>query len=270
MTKATELQKLLSKTLSRREFVRRALVAGVSASALGQLLQSSAFAQNATTVQWWDQFEPLEPLHEMLWSRFSETHPDVNVEYTLYNPSDMGQALQLAFRGGQAPDVHSLAGLGLPVSQLVKEGWFSPLSGFNADTPFLREALLEGITRFDGEIYSFPIFSFRQHQSTLWYHKDLMEEAGFDPEVGPKSWEEVQEAARAMTNGNQFGILMPLQFTERMEAHLLDLAQVAGASSGVDWRTGAYNYGTEPYVQAADFLLSFQQDGSLHPALFFT
>ena len=266
MTKANKFHELLSENLSRRQFIRRAIAAGVSAGALSSLLQSQAFAQDTTTIQWWDQFAPLVPLHETLWNSFSESHPGVSVEYTEFNPSEMGQALQLAFRSGQAPDVHTLVGLGLPASQLIKEEWFSPLVGFDTNTPFLREALLEGITRFNGEVYSFPIFTFRQHQSTLWYHKDRMEEAGFDPEVGPRTWDEVREAASAMTSGNQYGLILPVQFTERLEAHLTDLAQMAGASGGIDWQTGNYVYGTEPFVQAMDFLFGFQEDGSLHPA----
>lgn len=252
---------LFTRDISRRQFVKQALAAGVSVTALGSLLKNPAFAQQLN-VQWWDQFGPLEELHKELW----QTVEGVSVEYTNLNPSDMGQALQLAFRSGQAPDVHTLVGLGLPTVQLVKEDWFSPLVNFSATTPFLQEALFEGITQFDGVTYSFPIFTFRQHETTLWFHKDRMEAAGFDPEVGPRTWDEMREAAKAMTSGNQYGLLLPLQFTGRMENHLMDLADTAGASEGIDWYTGDYTYGNAPYLNALNFLLGFQEDGTLHPA----
>lgn len=259
---------LFDKPISRRSLLKKAALAGTAAALYGPL-QTWSRAQEETVLQWWDQFGPLEPLHETLWQAFAKRHPGASVEYTQLNPSEMGQVLQLAFRSGQAPDIHALAGLEVPPSQLVAQDWFSPLSGFNADTPQLESALFEGATVFDGQIYSFPIFSSRQHETTLWFHKELMEAAGFDPEVGPQTWEEVRQAAQAITeagNGRTYGLLLPIQLAARVGAHVTDLAETAGSSGAFDWRTGAYTDASEPVIQALEFLLSFQQDGSLHPA----
>jgi multiple sugar transport system substrate-binding protein len=238
----------------------------------GGAQQPGQEAQSEAVITWWDQFLPLVPLHATIWNGYQADHPHVRVEYTQYNPNDMGQALQLAFSSGQAPDVHSLAGLGLPVSALHAEGWFSPLSP-HVDAEWLNSfpdsTFLEGITQFDGEVYSFPIFSFRQHTTLNWFHKNLMENAGFDPETGPRTWDEVRQAAQAMTNsgnGEVYGILLPIQFTARMAAHIVDLAQTAGAPGEIDWSTGEYAYHTEPFIQTFEYLLSFQQDGTLFPA----
>lgn len=113
--------------LSRRDFIRRLLALGLSASAVGSVLSQTARAQGGATIQWWDIFLPLEPLHQEIWSAYTEEHPDVRVQYTLQNDPGMGEALQLAFRSGQAPDVHSLSGLSVPASALHREGWFAPL-----------------------------------------------------------------------------------------------------------------------------------------------
>jgi multiple sugar transport system substrate-binding protein len=51
-----------------------------------------------------------------------------------------------------------------------------------------------------------------------------------------------------------------------MADHLTDLAQAAGSPGPVDWRTGKYAYDSDGYVKAIEWLLSFQKDGSLHPA----
>ena len=249
--------------LTRRGFLGAAIAAGAVGAAGG-----SAFAQAAKTIEWWDQFAPLVPLHQKIWEEFSAKNPGVKIAYTQMNPADMMQALQLAFRSKRAPDIHSILTSDLSVTnQLSKAGWFSPLdASFNADTPFLEEALLEGMTVFNGKAYSFPIFSFRQHETSLWWTKPFMEQAGIDPAAGPKTWDEMRKAAQAMTKGRTYGLILPLQFTNRMANHVLDLAQVAGAPGRFDWRTGAYPFGSEPFVQAVEFLLSFQRDGSLHPA----
>jgi multiple sugar transport system substrate-binding protein len=51
-----------------------------------------------------------------------------------------------------------------------------------------------------------------------------------------------------------------------MQAHLNDLSQMAGAAGPIDWKTGKYDYANEHYVETLKTLLSFQKDGTLHPA----
>src|SRR5215218_568731 len=128
---------------TRRAFLGGALTAGILGAG-GPV--GGALAQAQKTIDWWDQFAPLVPLHQKLWEEFSAQNPGVKVAYTQMNPADMMQALQLAFRSKRAPDIHSIISSDLSVvNQLVKAGWFAPLaSGFKADTPFLKEALLEG------------------------------------------------------------------------------------------------------------------------------
>jgi multiple sugar transport system substrate-binding protein len=93
-------------------------------------------------LHWWDQFNPMQDLHRATFERFTaEGGPEV--EHTVTNPNEQGQALQLAFGSQQLPDVFTLAGVGVAPSVLYAQGWFSPLS--NADAiraalPALREA----------------------------------------------------------------------------------------------------------------------------------
>jgi hypothetical protein len=108
-----------SGSLSRRQFLKQVAAMGLSVSAFG-LLEGRSFAQETAVLQWWDHFNPLEALHRRIWDAFQQANPGVRVDYTVLNPAEMGQALQLAFRSGQAPDVHSLAGLDVPASQLVR------------------------------------------------------------------------------------------------------------------------------------------------------
>ena len=48
--------------LTRRGFLGAAIAAGAVSAAGG-----SAFAQAAKTIEWWDQFAPLVPLHQKIW-----------------------------------------------------------------------------------------------------------------------------------------------------------------------------------------------------------
>lgn len=240
---------------------RRSLLKGAAALGAASALPLPAFAQDVTTIKWWDVFQPLAPLHEKLWAEYAASHP-AKVEYTGMNPSDMMQALQLANRSNQMPDVFHVPGGGADqVNLLQSEGWFAPLAeSFAFDKPFQKEVLAEGFTTFGGKLYTFPIFSFRQSTTSLWYFKDGIA----DP--GPATWEDAREAAKAATKDGKYGLILPLQFVDRMRAHLVDLAQAAGAPGEIDWKTSEYAYASQPFIDALNFLLGFQQDGSLHPA----
>ncbi|HEY4203181.1 MAG TPA: substrate-binding domain-containing protein [Devosiaceae bacterium] len=246
---------------------RRSLLKGMAAlGAVSALPAVPAWAQETVTLKWWDIFQPLIPLHQKIWDAYAASHP-AKIEYTGMNPSDMMQALQLAFRSNQLPDVFNVPnGTIATINSLQGSGWFAPLAdSFKFDAPFQKEVLAEGFTTFGGKTYSFPIFSFRQTSTSLWYFNDGLKAAGFDPETGPQKWDDARKAALAGTKDGKYGLILPLQFADRMSAHLTDLAQAAGAAGSVDWKTGEYAYASQPFLDALTFLMSFQKDGSLHP-----
>jgi len=253
--------------LASHSISRRSLLQGAAALGAAAAFPLPAFAQEAGTVTWWDIFQALIPLHEKMWAEYAATHPG-KVAYTGMNPADMMQALQLANRSNQMPDVFNVPGGGADqVNLLQAAGWFAPLAdSFSFDKPFQREVLAEGFTTFGGKLYSFPIFSFRQTATSLWYFKDGYAAAGGDAAAGPQTWEEARRVAKAATKDGKYGMLLPLQFADRMTQHLVELAQAARASGAIDWKTGEYAYASQPFLDALNFLLGFQQDGSLHPA----
>ena len=224
-------------------------------------------------LQWWDQFNPLADLHRETFAQFNEAGGP-SVEYTVYNPNEQGQALQLAFGSDQLPDVFTLAGVGVPPPVLLAQGWFSPLTtGEAIQTALPAGSVAEGLHIFDGELYSFPIFSFRQYETLNWYNRSIVEQAGLDPDAPPRSWDGMRSAARAVQDTGVSGLILPLQFPERMAAFVLELAQTAGfpgsresGTDGIDLNTGEYRFHDDAFVDAIEFLMSFQQDGLLFPA----
>ena len=258
-------------SLNRRTFTQ---LAGASALAavVGTGISTNALAADDIKLRWWDHYAPLEPLLQAQFDAYKTEHPTVTVEHELYNLPDLGQALQLAFNSKQAPDVHAIASLQIPTSRLVEDGWFTPIQEYVSEeflARFPKGALLEGLHIFDGKLYSFPMFSSRSSSSLLWFNKSLVEKAGLDPEAGPKTWDEFRAAAKAITDqgsGRSFGWIQAIQLAERLGVQVTELAETAGAAGPVDWKTGEYAYHTEPFIQAMEFLLSLQTDGSLFPA----
>lgn len=245
---------------------RRDLLATSAAlAALAAVPGGRALAQEVTTVTWWDIYQPLIPLHKKMWEDYARTHP-AKVAYTGMNPSDMMQALQLAVRSNQAPDVFNVpTGGAATLASLHAAKWFAPLDpSFVFDKPFQKETLAEGFTRFDGKQYSFPLFSFRWHSTSVWFDTETVGAGAIDDSSA--TWEKLRAAAAAATKNGKYGLLLPLQFAGRMADHLSDLAMAAGAPGPINWKTGEYAYSSPEFVAALEFLLSFQKDRSLHPA----
>lgn len=224
-------------------------------------------------LSWWDQFAPLESLQRKTFEAFTAAgHP--TVDYTVYNPADQGKALQLAFGSKQLPDAFSLAGVSVPPSVLLGQGWFSPLSTADKITAALpKGTLVDGIHIFDGKLYSFPLFSPRQYDALVWGNKSVLEKAGLDTETLPASWPDLRAAAKKLTAAGTPGLMMPLKFADRMQAFVLQLALAAGfpgvvggSADGIDITTGEYNFHHEAFIQTLEFLLSFQQDRTLFTA----
>lgn len=224
-------------------------------------------------LKWWDQFQPLADLEKKTFAAFhSQGGPEV--DYTVYNPNDQGKALQLAFGSKQLPDVFTLAGLSVPPALLMEQGWFSPFSNTDEMTAALpKGSVVEGMHLFDGKLYSFPQFSPRQYETIPWFNTEIIKKAGLDPANPPKSWDDFRAAARKVKASGSAGLLLPLKFADRMQAFLLELAQLAGfngsresGTNGIDLNTGEYRFHDDAFVQALDFLLSFKKDGTLFPA----
>lgn len=222
-------------------------------------------------LQWWDQFAPLEALHQEVFAAYAEASGG-SVEHTVTNPQEQGQSLQLAFQSDQMPDVFTLAGVGVPAAQLQSQGWFSALAWSEETRAMLPEgAVIEGTHIFDGELYSFPIFTFRQYETVTWYNRQLLEQADVDPENPPGTWDEFRAATRAVreAGGDEvYGWILPIGFPGRLEAEVHELVQGAGfrGAAGLNFETGEYGFASDPYVDVIEFLLALQADGVLHPA----
>lgn len=268
--------------LNRRRFLTGAGLVG-AAAVLGACDSSSSPPEgdggnptggsSGPAMEWWDQFNPLQDLHRSVFKEFTaDGHPEV--KYTVYNPNEQGEALQLAKQSDQLPDVFTLAGVGVPPSVLASTGWFAPLASPDAIQSALPEgSIVPGLHIFDDKLYSFPIFTFRQYETLVWFNRGQVEKADLDPDDPPTSWDDFRKAAQAVQKSGTSGVLLPLAFPERMQTFVFELAQTAGfagsrtgATDGVDLTTGEYRFHDDAFVDAIDFLMSFKKDGSLFPA----
>jgi multiple sugar transport system substrate-binding protein len=257
--------------VNRRTFTQLSGLSLASAVAAGRGRPVAAQDKDIT-LQWWDHYAPLEAILQENFDAYTAEHPNVTVERTLYNLPELGQSLQLAFNSDQAPDVHAIASLNVPTPALVQEGWFTPIGDHVSDefmARFPEGAILEGLHSFDGQLYSFPMFSFRSSSSALWFNKQLVEEAEIDPEVGPQTWDEFRQACATITEnggGRAYGWIQAIMLADRLGTQVSELSQLAGGPGTLDWTTGEYSYHSQEILDTIEFLYSIHQDGNMFPA----
>lgn len=127
--------------------------------------------------------------------QFEEEHPDIDIIGVEYEWEGPTFAVQLA--GGSLPDVFTVPftdsktllenGQLMDVTDEVEELGY-------ADT--FNPIILDAVKDSDGRIYGFP----RQaYAMGLHYNRTLFEQAGLDPDSPPTSWDEVREAAKAIS-----------------------------------------------------------------------
>lgn len=148
-------------------------------------------------------------LIEKICSDFNQEHPDIKVQpvYT-GNYDDTVTKIQTAIQGGTPPDVFvSLAtqrftmastGMARPLDDLIAED--------GAEGKAYIDDFLEGFMEdsyVDGKIYSIP---FQRSTEILYYNKDAFREVGLDPETPPKTWEDLVEYGKKLTNDNRYGV----------------------------------------------------------------
>ena len=167
------------------------------------LTMSVAFASNAfavTELQWWHGMAGSNnEVVEQLSKEFNESQSEFKIVpvYKGTYPETLNAGIA-AFRAKQSPAILQVfdAGSGvmmgaegavLPVAEVLEKGGFK----------FDKAKYLSGITAYyskpDGTMLSFP---YNSSSPILYYNKDAFKKAGLDPEVAPKTWPDVFEAAR--------------------------------------------------------------------------
>ncbi|MBE0695037.1 MAG: sn-glycerol-3-phosphate ABC transporter substrate-binding protein UgpB [Aquamicrobium sp.] len=173
------------------------LAAGIAAIAL------PAFAQEKVQIQWWHAMGgELGAKLEEIATAFNATQNEYTVVpvYKGSYPETLTAAIA-AFRAGEQPAIVQVFEVGTgtmmaakgavyPVYKLMADqgeafdpaGFLGPVVGYYSDT--------------EGNILSMP---FNSSTPIMYYNKNAFEKAGLDPEVAPRTWAEVEEFSKKIT-----------------------------------------------------------------------
>jgi multiple sugar transport system substrate-binding protein len=159
---------------------------------------------------------------------------------------------------------------GILAPQAVREGWIAPLDEVIPDfenwkASYPENTFLPGINVFDGKTYVLPMYASRLHRKLLYYNTQLLQDAGFDPAAAPLSWDDFRNAAKAVTDAGNYGLVN----AQGPGANFVEtLAELSGAHGGeFNWQTGEFNFLSDQYLGAIELMLAMNDDGSFMPGM---
>lgn len=189
---------------------------------------------------------------------YNATHPDVTVEPIF--AGDYVQTMQRTLtssKAGNPPDVALLTQA--DVWTAVDEGIIEPLQPFiDGEGEGFLDRYFEGFlydAKVAGEYYAIP---FQKSTPIFYYNKDMLREAGLDPDHAPENWDELKAMAEALAiPGERYGVEIPID-QWLMSIYIL---QNGGEINNLE---GNQTYLDSPEaISAMEFILSLVKSGAM-------
>jgi sn-glycerol 3-phosphate transport system substrate-binding protein len=182
---------------------------------------------------------------------------------------DLLTSVVAAWRAGQAPHIAQVFEVGtetmLSSGPVIKPVWqLAQETGVTIDPDAYIPAVRGYYSTSDGKLASMP---FNSSTAIAWYNMDVLEKAGVDLHIFPRTWQEVENAMRAVrqTNAAPFGLTIASvvwsQFEQYGAIHNLPFATEANGFKGLD---AVLKVNSPPFVKHLQRLIDMAKDNSFH------
>lgn len=196
--------------------------------------------------------------HYVMADEFMAAHPDIKINVRTVQFEDMVNDLARGVATGDAPDVTYIDNP--EVALFASRGLLLDLTPYIEKSDIVNTAdifpgPLASVT-YDGGIYGLPRGA---NTIALYYNADLYRAAGLDPDNPPKTWDELYEAAKALTDpeNNVYGLAFSANANEEGTFQFLPWLQMTG---------GDYNnVNTEGGARALNMWKAFIDEGLASP-----
>ncbi|MFM9279116.1 sugar ABC transporter substrate-binding protein [Paenibacillus jiagnxiensis] len=187
--------------------------------------QNSGESGDKVKITWWDTMTSdasVAAINKII-SEYEQAHPNITIERTYVSYSDIKTKLLLGSIGNQGPDIvwidsadhQTFAAAGV-LADLTKEIEKWGQAKHYIEGPWSS-------TVYNGRNYGVPVGS---NNLALYYNTDLFKTAGLQP---PTNWDELQAAAKKLTNKDVFGFAVSAVKTEEGTFQFLPFVLQAGS-----------------------------------------
>lgn len=232
------------------------------------------FPAGDVTLRLVDSDDTKGPYWDAFFRAYQDKFSNVSCQYDGLPWNRIEEVVPLGFRNGSGHDLIQLPG-SITLPQAVAEGWISPLDDYIPNFEQWRSALpetvqAEGVQVFDGKLYQVPLATDQRYQQAVHYNKQLLDDAGFDPQTEPLTWDTFREAARKVTqagDGQAYGLILEVNQPGRLSMWVEYMARIAGlhAAGNMLQPSGEFFHTADEIVEAIELLLAVQSDGCLFP-----
>ncbi len=198
--------------------------------AVAGLLTTTAVvtAQEQVTLDLWTIDDPGE-YHYVMAEEFDEQNPNITVNVRTVQFEDMVNDLARAIATGDAPDITYIDNP--EVALFASRGLLMDLKPYIEDSDVINQddiypGPLASVT-YEGGIYGIPRGA---NTIALYYNADMYEAAGLDPDNPPRTWDELYETSKALTDpeNNVYGLAFSAVGTEEGTFQFLPWLQMTG------------------------------------------
>src|SRR5690625_1965822 len=202
-----------------------------------------------TKITMWNRQSDLKDYLPELIELFEEEHEDIKVEITNLPVEGQEAQYQAAIQEKTLPDIFTLGG-GFGVSDLVSLDLIHELDEvFTQDlqNQLVSGSFAAGETMMDDKIYAMPIYSPAHNTFMMYYNKDLVKELEIEKDQ-PQSWDELMEIGKEVyekSDGSSYGLLIGMKAGWLISDATYQMARAITPETGMNWKTGEYNYATE-------------------------
>lgn len=204
-----------------------------------------ASAQAQTEIQWWHSMTAVnnEWVNDLA-KQFNESQKEYKVVPTFKGVYDESMTAAIAaFRSGNAPHILQVFEVGT-ATMMASKGATVPVgkimtdAGLSFDPKAYIPAVAGYYTAPNGQMLSFP---FNSSTTIFYYNKDAFKKAGLNPDVAPKTWPEVFEAAKKLkASGHSCPMTLAWQGWTQLESfstwHNVEFATKSNGLAGMDAR----------------------------------
>lgn len=209
------------------------------------LLISGAAGAEPVTLDVWTIDRPDQYMY-LVKDEFEKSHPDIKLNVKTVQFRDMVNDLARATATGESPDVTYIDNP--EVALFASRGLLLDLTPMLDESKVIKkEEIFPGplsSVSWDGKIYGVPRGA---NTIALYYNADMFKAKGLDPDNPPKTWDELYDAAKKLSDPakNVYGLAFSAVATEEGTFQFLPWLQMAG---------GDYNkVNTEGGVKVLDF-----------------
>ncbi len=180
-------------------------IAAVAVAAVMAATPMGAFAQD---LQMWERTGGNASMVDELVRAWNEKNPDRKIVLTYIEHSEMVPKLAQAIASGEVPDLMGMDLIYGP--QFESAGQLEDITDTVKGWPELKTASPGHmqVSTFNDRIYGVPLYA---DVSVLYWNKLLFKKAGLDPEVGPKSLQDIHDMAAKITalGDGTYGYYLP-------------------------------------------------------------